>query len=110
MMKTVSFEIGKRMEELECIQEHYFCYNEWSGHLYAYKSGNYPKYPIPAYTADEVIDMLPDGYAVWKHNGKYYCDEIDIGEYDYDAHITESFNIADAPSKMWIHLRELGLI
>jgi len=106
-MKTINLENAKRLQELGVTKDSHFFYDEVTGQLA--DTDNRFAYEAPAYTADEIGDMLPRiceyGKAKSKSGRGYWCDYNPLDENDH-GNTTSSEILTDAMALMLIWLIE----
>lgn len=61
---------------------------------------------IPAYTSDDLMALLPDGYFTWKNEGKYLVTKI----FEKDFPECDSDIAPEALGKLLVYLIEEGVI
>jgi hypothetical protein len=123
-MKTVSLDLSKKLKEAGYPQEGYFVWTLLPNDLYSDKPTGYSYQCMPAVavsqggiaspTADEILEQLPEGTdfiktaKVWRGFNEARKDYL--FSCSVDDHKEFGTSLADAAAKMWLYLKEQGLL
>ncbi len=115
-MKTTSYEISKQLAEIgfKRYYDQYWAYNSEEGDVLHrnYFESNRMRYEYPSYDLETLLEALPSEIKIGKCFYSLNISKANIYYFDTELHFwkQENESLADAVAKMWLKLKQEGLV